>query len=126
MDITPLISDKMKIIEGYGQDGFRISGTVYKEAISVMPTLVMPWPDKVPQELVLEDFEPLLEVYPEVELILLGCGAQILPVTSGLRAALKARNVGIDCLDTGSACRTYNVLLSEERRVAAILTPTGV
>ena len=46
------------------------------------------------------------------------------PVAPALRAALKARGIAIEAMDTGAACRTYNVLLAEDRRVAAALLPS--
>jgi uncharacterized protein len=58
-----------------------------------------------------------------IELLLLGLGRRITPVAAGLRAWLKAGGVALDIMDTGAACRTYNVLLAEERRVAAALLP---
>ena len=58
-----------------------------------------------------------------VELLLLGLGRRMVPVPAAVRAALKADGIAIEAMDTGAACRTYNVLLAEERRVAAALLP---
>ena len=58
-----------------------------------------------------------------IQILLLGCGRQMLPVPSALREELRAHGVVIDAMDTGAACRTYNVLLAEDRRVAAALLP---
>ena len=57
------------------------------------------------------------------EFLVLGCGPRAMFVASDLRAVLKARSLALEVLDTGSACRTYNVLLAENRRVAAALIP---
>jgi uncharacterized protein len=54
---------------------------------------------------------------------LLGLGRRMGLVASDLRAALKASGIVIEAMDTGAACRTFNVLLGEERRVAAALLP---
>ena len=57
------------------------------------------------------------------EILVLGCGARAVFVPPDLRAALKAAGLGLEVVDTGSACRIYNVLLAESRRVAAALIP---
>ena len=53
--------------------------------------------------------------------LLLGCGARMMPVSPTLRQALKSVGISLEAMDTGAACRTYNVLLAEDRRVAAAL-----
>ena len=60
-----------------------------------------------------------------IELLLLGCGRRMAPPPSGLRQALRQAGIVLEVMDTGAACRTYNVLLSEERRVAAALLPAS-
>jgi uncharacterized protein len=56
-----------------------------------------------------------------VEVLLLGCGLRLIQPGPAFRAELKALGVVVEPMDTGAACRTYNVLLSEDRRVAAAL-----
>jgi uncharacterized protein len=68
----------------------------------------------------LEGLTPLIEA-GGIELILLGLGRRGAPVKADLRAALKAKGIGIEAMDTGAACRTYSVLLAEDRLVAAAL-----
>lgn len=123
MDITPLISEEVYYINGYGTDGFRVSGEVYKHAICVAPNVVLDFSEKRLESLTVEDFLEIKASYPALELILLGCGEEIRPISSLLRNGLQAEGLKIDCLDTGSACRTYNVLLAEERRVATVIFP---
>ena len=57
--------------------------------------------------------------------LLLGCGARMVLVPPALREALRAAGVVIEPMDTGGACRTYNVLLAEDRQVAAALLPVA-
>jgi uncharacterized protein len=57
------------------------------------------------------------------ELLLLGCGVRALLIAPAVRAELKAAGLALEVMDTGSACRIYNVLLAEGRRVAAALVP---
>ena len=67
------------------------------------------------------DFAPVLTADPPVEILLLGCGARPAPVPAALVEALRAAGVALDVMDTGAACRTYNVLAAEARRVGAAL-----
>ncbi|MGH6796969.1 MAG: MTH938/NDUFAF3 family protein, partial [Roseiarcus sp.] len=60
-----------------------------------------------------------------VEILLLGCGPRMAPVPPALRQGLRVAGIVVDAMDTGAACRTYNVLLSEDRRVAAALLALG-
>ena len=64
---------------------------------------------------------PVLEAEPAVEILLIGTGSAMAPIPPALRALLRSRGIGCDGMDTGAACRTYNVLLAEGRRVAAVL-----
>jgi uncharacterized protein len=50
-------------------------------------------------------------------------GRRMVPVAAALRASLKAKGIAVEAMDTGAACRTYNLLLAEDRRVAAALMP---
>ena len=56
-----------------------------------------------------------------IDIVLVGCGPRFVAPPAPLRAALKARAVALEWMDTGAACRTFNVLLAEERRAAAAL-----
>ena len=61
----------------------------------------------------------LLKMGPEI--LLIGCGTQKMQIPPSQLARLTAQNIGIELMDTAAACRTYNVLASENRKVAAIL-----
>ena len=65
--------------------------------------------------------EDLLASDPVPQILLIGCGQGAAMISPALRQALRAAGAVIDAMDTGAACRTYNVLLAEERRVAAAL-----
>jgi len=67
------------------------------------------------------DFEKLLAEAGTVEILLVGCGKDLRPLPAALRAALKAAGISSDPMSTGAAVRTYNVLLAEDRAVAAAL-----
>jgi uncharacterized protein len=120
-DVTPLIPGDRQVIQGYGEGRFRISGTVHAGSVIVLPDRALAWPVADLAEVTLESLGAVLEAEPLVELLLLGAGPRPALVQRDLRAALRARGIVVEAMDTGAACRTYNVLLSEERHVAAAL-----
>jgi uncharacterized protein len=119
VELTPLIPPGRQVIERYAASGFRVSGAIYAGPVLVFPDVTLVWAEAA---LTAESLAPVVE-HGEVELLLLGLGRRTGPVASDLRAALKASGIVIEAMDTGAACRTYNVLLGEERRVAAALLP---
>lgn len=121
MDITPLIPAGRQVIEGYGDGGFRISGVRHDGSVLLFPTQVLPWTIRAFAEVTLESLEPVVAAAADVDLLLLGCGPSLQLVPAALRRALKGAGIVVEPMDTGAACRTYNVLLGEERRVAAAL-----
>ena len=121
MDITPAIAAGKQAIQSYGSAGFRIAGVAYYGPMLVTPDEVFAWSVTDFAALTADDFKPLLTCDPAIEVILLGCGATGKLIPSRLRMDLKTMGLAIDAMDTGAACRTYNVMLSEDRRVAAAL-----
>jgi uncharacterized protein len=119
MELTQLVQPGRQIIERYGPSGFRISGTVYLGPVLVFPDRTVSWAGAAMTE---EGLAPVME-HGGVEVLLLGLGRRMVPVGAPLRGALKARGIAIEAMETGAACRTYNVLLAEDRRVAAALLP---
>lgn len=119
MDITPVVPKGKQVITGYGDGKFRVSGEEYASSILVFPDRSVVWPITPP--ITLEKLHVVLEEEGEIDLLLIGCGKKpdILPV--GIKGALKEAGIALEVMDTGAACRTYNVLVSEGRRVAAAL-----
>ena len=110
-----------RVIEAYGDGGFRIGGEIYRGSILVVPDGAQAWPITAVADLTVDSLAPILAVEPVPAILLIGCGKGAALIPPALRQALRAKGVVIDAMDTGAACRTYNVLLSEERRVAAAL-----
>ncbi|MGF1630983.1 MAG: Mth938-like domain-containing protein [Kiloniellaceae bacterium] len=121
MDITPLIPQGRQVIESYGNGGFRVTGESFRGSILVLPTWSTAWPLTAIEELDLASLEPVLAAEPAVEVLLIGCGRAMAFIDPELHAAARARGVALEPMDTGAACRTYNVLMAEDRRVAAAL-----
>jgi uncharacterized protein len=122
MDVTPVVPAGRQYIEGYGAGRFRISGVVHDGAVLVFRTRTIAWPVASLAAVTADSLAPVLEA-GDVTVLLLGCGARMAPVPSALRERLRAAGIVIEPMDTGGACRTYNVLLAEDRQVAAALLP---
>lgn len=116
----------INLITAYGADGFFINGVEYRCELAVSPDAVKEnWVPSSPAAVAAEDLASLLELGPA--LVLLGTGSrQQFPAPSVLRPLIEA-GVACEVMDSGAACRTYNILASEGRRVvAALLRPVGV
>jgi uncharacterized protein len=109
------------IVDGYGAGGFRISGQPYKGSILILRDRVAAWPVTDAAALTAADLALVTATSPVPEILLIGCGRRAALIAPALRQVLRSAGVVIDAMDTGAACRTYNVLLSEARRVAAAL-----
>ena len=87
----------------------------------MFPDNIIPWSPNDTQNLNLEDFEEVVKCSPAIEILLLGSGTIAGYLPSKLREQLNERGIVLESMDTGAACRTFNVLLGEERRIAAAL-----
>ncbi len=114
---------QVQVIRTYGPGRFLISDREWREPVLVTPTGTMPWAVARAEELSLASLAALKSAATPTELLVLGCGARAAFVPPALRAELKAGGLALEVVDTGSACRIYNVLLAEGRRVAAALIP---
>lgn len=123
MDLLPRIPADRQVINAYGDGGFRITGKRWEEPVLVFPGQTVSWGVASFAAISFESLLPVFSVEPAVELLLLGCGPSIAFVPKALRAAVREQGVVIEALDTGAACRTYNLLMGEGRRVAAALIP---
>lgn len=124
MDVTPLVKEGSKIIQSYAGGRFRISGEIFEHAVLVTQNSVKSWDAAASiKELAAEDFDPLIEMRDEFDVILMGTGEQMSFLPPDLKNALKKRGLHVEVMDSGAACRTYNVLMAEGRRVVAALLP---
>jgi len=126
MDITPLIPADRKVISGYGPGMFRINNTVVRHPVIIFPGLMVPWEPLDPSKLALDDFQPFRDPPEPIEVLLIGTGTTMAFIAPDLRQAIRAMGPVPDVMDTGAACRTYNVLLAEGRHVAAALLPISI
>jgi uncharacterized protein len=114
---------QVQVIRTYAPGRFLISDREWREPVLVTPTLTTPWTVARAEELSVASLAALNDAPVPTELLVLGCGARAIFVPPALRAELKVAGLALEVVDTGSACRIYNVLLAEGRRVAAALIP---
>jgi uncharacterized protein len=125
MDVTPLIRADRQVIQSYAGGRFKVSGQVFEGAILVFPEETLLWANSVPAEnLNIENFQSLIEKADEIDVVLLGSGKDMSFLSASLRNALKTKGLAVEIMPTDAACRTYNVLMAEGRRVVAALLPT--
>jgi uncharacterized protein len=89
----------------------------------VLHERTLAWDIAAFEDVTLESLEPVLAAEPAVEILVLGAGARFAMVSPAFRQALRERGVAVESMATPAACRTFNVLLAEDRRVAAALIP---
>jgi uncharacterized protein len=109
------------VVQAYGDGRFRISGESVTGSVVVWPDGWTAWPVADVTILSADDLAPIRALAGTVDILLIGCGARFGPEPAGLRAALKVVGMALEWMDTGAACRTYNVLVGEGRRIAAAL-----
>lgn len=124
-DITPPLPAERQLIQSYGGGGFRIAGVDYAGSVLVEAELTRAWSVSDASSIDVVSLEPLtartLSIPTGNALILVGTGSSIVPVSAALRVELRKHGFSVEIMDTGAACRTFNVLLAEERAVAAAL-----
>ncbi|ROR32106.1 Mth938-like domain-containing protein [Inmirania thermothiophila] len=108
------------LVRSYGPDRIVIGERTFRAAIVLSPEAILE--DRLPrrpEELAPAHLEAVTALGPEV--VLVGTGARLRFPAPEVTAPLLARGIGVEVMDTGAACRTYNVLASEGRRVVALL-----
>lgn len=116
MKLTEIEFTEAKPVEGYGPGFFRIGGVVYDGAVLVLPTGISSWGG-------FDDTKGLICAASALDVLFVGSGAEIAPVPAAFRTAIEAAGPGVEVMASPTACRTYNVLLSEGRRVGLALFP---
>ena len=120
MKFTLDTTSSINLIRAYSAAEVRIGEqTVRASCIVTADALLTNWQPQSVEELELPHLQPIFELRPE--LVLLGTGTRQRFASAEIRGAFGARGIGVESMDLGAACRTFNVLVQEERRVAAAL-----
>ncbi|MES9832880.1 MAG: Mth938-like domain-containing protein [Candidatus Thiodiazotropha sp. DIVDIV] len=107
-------------IQHYTTNEITISGKLYRESLVLMPDRVIPqWRPSNFEDLKAEDFALIAALQPEI--MVLGTGSKQYFPSQDLILPLIEKQIGLEIMATDAACRTYNILMSEGRQVAAAL-----
>jgi uncharacterized protein len=113
-------TQQYQTVTGYDDTGVEINAVRFNHSLLVMPeTAPVDWPVASFEALTAENFEQINAAMPDV--VILGTGKRQRFVHPKLVASLTARHVGVESMDSQAACRTYNILMAEGRRVALAL-----
>ncbi|EFL90373.1 Mth938-like domain-containing protein [Ahrensia sp. R2A130] len=107
-------------VDSYGNGGFRFADMSHRGSILCLPSGIYGWSANLPTDLTVENFAQVLQE-DGLEVLLVGTGTDLVPVSQKLRDALSAKGIACDPMGTGAAARTFNVLLGEGRAVGAAL-----
>ncbi|WP_420003083.1 Mth938-like domain-containing protein [Arenibacterium sp. LLYu02] len=116
MRLNEVVYTDAQPIDGYGPGFFRVGGKVLEGALLTGPAGSSSWGGY-------EDVAPLLALVGGTDVLFVGTGAEIAHIPGELRRTLEEAGLGVEVMNSPSACRTYNVLLSEGRRIALAALP---
>ncbi len=108
-------------IDAYGNYGFRFADMSHKGSILCLPSGIHGWEPAVSPIIQVSDLDLILSQAEDIEILLVGMGQELRRLPEDVRAILRKHNIASDPMSTGAAVRTYNVLLAEDRAVAAAL-----
>ncbi|MCC5997377.1 MAG: Mth938-like domain-containing protein [Oceanicaulis sp.] len=116
---------RVPAIDAYGDGGFRIGGVRKEGATLILDGAARAWTGApgTPGVLSPEHFSDLMNARARPDMVVLGVGARLIHPPAGVRRAFREAGIGLEVMDTGSACRAYNLLATESRRVYAALMP---
>ncbi|MDR6819065.1 uncharacterized protein J2X76_004247 [Neorhizobium sp. 2083] len=108
-------------IDAYGNGGFRFADMSHRGSLLCLPSGIHGWELKEGEPLTVASLVKVLAESSEIEVLLVGMGANLKPIPAEVKAALKAKGIASDPMSTGAAVRTFNIMLAESRAVAAAL-----
>ncbi len=117
-------TQQYQTVTGYEVDSVDINAVRFTQSLLVLPEVApLAWPVASFEALSATDFDPIEAQTPDV--VILGTGSRQRFVHPRLLTSLTARRIGVECMDNQAACRTYNILMAEGRKVAlALILPS--
>lgn len=108
-------------LDAFGAGGFRFAGMSHRGSVLATPSGIRIWPVTRFSEITPDTLQPVLEEAESIDFLLIGTGPDIAFIPQAWRSLLSERGITVEGMATGAAARTYNVLVGEDRRVAAAL-----
>ncbi len=118
INVNEILFDGAVPVDGYGPGFFRVGGQLHQGAMLITQNSRMPWQGY-------GDTAALLALADTLDLVIVGTGDSIAYPPRPFRQTLESLDIGVEFMQTSAACRTYNVLLAEGRRVAGVFFPVG-
>ena len=109
------------VIDSFGNGGFRFGGMSHQGSLLVLPSGMQACAAKTVAEITEEDLTLIIAEKSAIDFLLIGTGVDMHHLRSGLDKILKSEAIHADIMSTNAAVRTYNVILAEQRRVAALM-----
>lgn len=120
MKLHATATQQYQTVTGYDKGWIEINAVRLSHSLIVLPEHApVPWPVTSFDALTPADFAPLEAHHPDV--VILGTGSTQRFASPALTAGLSARRIGVECMENRAACRTYNILMAEGRKVALAL-----
>lgn len=116
MQLNEVTFSEAQPVDGYGPGFFRVGGVLHNGALLVTATRLSSWGGY-------EDSASLIALVGTVDVVFIGTGSEIAHIPAALRQKLEEAGLGVEVMNSPAACRTYNVLLSEGRRIALAVLP---
>ncbi len=116
MRITEIAYTEALPVDGYGPGFFRIGGEAHDAPLAILPSGITAWAG-------LDDCDSLLGAAGQIDVLLVGTGPELARLPDEFADRFAAANIGVEAMASPQACRTYNILLGEGRRVGLALLP---
>ena len=123
MDLTRIAPKDRQHIQKYSPGGFTVSSVVFEGPVVVFAKESFSWEADALDSLTPEHFSPIFQRSADIDLCLFGCGSGTYRVPKDIKDSFREHGLSIEAMETGAACRTFNVLLAEGRALAAVLIP---
>jgi len=108
-------------LDAYGNGGFRFANMSHRGSLLCVPSGIYGWDTRDPSDLDQTAFRRIFEEQGDIEVLLVGTGPELRPLPAHLKALFREAGIMADSMATGAAVRTFNVMLAEDRAVAAAL-----
>ncbi|MBO3760073.1 Mth938-like domain-containing protein [Ciceribacter sp. L1K23] len=108
-------------IDAYGNGGFRFADMSHRGSLLLLPSGIHGWQMTEDEPLTVESLAKVIADADGIEVLLVGTGSRLRPIPAPVKEALRAAGISSDPMGTGAAVRTYNIMLAEQRAVAAAL-----
>lgn len=119
MKISQTIPNATYVIQSYQPGQVVIKNRCYQHSLIIMPDLVVNWSPRCFEELTAQHFNELIKY--QLDIVLLGTGEKLRFPDRALFVQLQKQGIGIEIMNNGAVCRTYNLLITEDRKVAGLL-----